>query len=115
MSKDKTAKTVDRKIYELLSNDLIYPIPTIEDYQKYVYVSLEDTRSFDDVREHLLDKIDEYKEADDVEKEIIWYEIIMELELLYIKAKRNRGSADIHIVGFISALGRIILSSLWVH
>ena len=74
-------KTIDRKIYEMLSGGLIYPIPTIEDFRKYVYVSLEDSRSFEEARNQLLDKIDEYVEADDSEKIIIWYEIIMELEL----------------------------------
>lgn len=86
-------KTINRKIYEMLSSGLIYPIPTIEDYRKYVYVSLEDNRSFDEVRNHLLDKIKEYTEADSDEKVIIWYEIIMELELLYLKGKKNRLSA----------------------
>ena len=86
-------KTIDRKIYEMLSSGLVYPIPTIEDYRKYVYVSLEDNRSFNEVRDHLLDKIKEYTEADKDEKMIIWYEIIMELELLYLKSKKNRLSA----------------------
>ncbi|MEQ9714511.1 MAG: hypothetical protein ACTSSP_07670 [Candidatus Asgardarchaeia archaeon] len=103
ITEGKGAKTVDRKIYELLSSGIIYPIPTIEDYRKYVYVSLEDTRSFDEIRTHLLDKISEYNDAGDDEKKIIWYEIIMELELLYTKAKKNR----------LSATRILILDLLW--
>ncbi|MGQ4915363.1 MAG: hypothetical protein ACP6IU_11565 [Candidatus Asgardarchaeia archaeon] len=103
IAEGKGAKTVDRKIYELLSSGLVYPIPTIEDFRKYVYVSLEDRRSFDEVRKHLLDKISEYDEAETDEQKIIWYEIIMELELLYIKAKKNR----------LSATRILVLDLLW--
>ena len=103
IAEGQEVKTIDRKIYEMLSSGIIYPIPTIEDYRKYVYVPLEDTRPFGDVLKHLLDKIEEYDEATVDEQKIIWYEIIMELELLYLKAKKNR----------LSATRLLILDLLW--
>jgi len=86
-------RTVDRKIHELLSGGVIFPVPSSGDFRKFVYVVVEDMRDFNGVLRDLRALLDEFFGSDDVGRELLWIEVLVELRALYLKARRNRLSA----------------------